>query len=282
MAQPGRPIFVSLAHVEGTIMNGSLMDDLLGQLQGEPMGQIAAQLGTDTGTAGQAVGAALPMLLGALGRNAGPPGGADALMGALQRDHAGQGAVDLGGLLGAFAGSGATGGGAAGGGLGDLLGGLLGGGAPASRQMDAGGILGHVFGGAQPHAEAGLGQATGLSGSQAGSLLKMLAPMVMAALAGRVSSGGLDAGGLGSLLGQERERVQQQGGPGAGLLGAVLDQDGNGKVTWSSSAAACSVGAADAKEDHEKAAGARGLGASRFCFVSCLSRPCGTSPPAAR
>ena len=237
-------------------MNGSLMDDLLGQLQGEPMGQIAAQLGTDTGTAGQAVGAALPMLLGALGRNAGQPGGADALLGALQRDHAGQGAVDLGGLLG--------------------------GGAPASRQMDAGGILGHVFGGAQPHAEAGLGQATGLSGSQAGSLLKMLAPMVMAALAGRVSSGGLDAGGLGSLLGQERERVQQQGGPGAGLLGAVLDQDGNGKVTWSSSAAACSVGAADAKEDHEKAAGARGWGASRFCFVSCLSRPCGTSPPAAR
>jgi len=84
-------------------MNGSLMDDLLGQLQGEPMGQIAAQLGTDTGTAGQAVGAALPMLLGALGRNAGQPGGADALLGALQRDHAGQGAVDLGGLLGAFA-----------------------------------------------------------------------------------------------------------------------------------------------------------------------------------
>lgn len=206
-------------------MNGSLMDDLLGQLQGEPMGRIASQLGTDAGTARQAVGAALPMLVGALGRNAQQPGGADALLGALQRDHAGQGAVDLGGLMGALAG-----GGAAGGGLGDLLGSLLGGGAPASRQMDAGGILGHVFGDAQPRAEAGLGQATGLSGGQAGSLLKMLAPMVMAALAGRVSAGGLDAGGLGGMLGQEHARVQSQGGLGGGLLGAVLDQDGDGKV----------------------------------------------------
>lgn len=207
-------------------MNDSLIDDVLGQLQGQPMGRIAAQLGTDAGSASQAVSAALSMLVGALGRNAQQPGGADALLGALQRDHAGQGAVDLSGLLGALAG-GAAG---AGGGLGGLLGSVLGGGASAGRQMDAGGILGHVFGGAQSRAEAGLGQATGLSGSQAGNLLKMLAPMVMAALAGRVNAGQLDAGGLGSLLGQERARVQQQGGVGGGLLGAVLDQDGCGKV----------------------------------------------------
>lgn len=209
-------------------MNNSLIDDVLGQLQGQPMGRIAAQLGMDAGSASQAVGAALPMLIGALGRNAQQPGGADALLGALQRDHAGQGAVDLGGLLGALAGGA---GGGSGGSLGGLLGGVLGGGgAPASRQMDAGGILGHVFGGAQSRAEAGLGQATGLSGSQAGSLLRMLAPMVMAALASRVNAGQLDAGGLGSMLGQEKARVQQQGGVGGGLLGAVLDQDGDGKV----------------------------------------------------
>lgn len=205
-------------------MNGSLMDDLLGQLQGASMGRIAGQLGTDTATASQAVGAALPMLVGALGRNAQQPGGADALLGALQRDHAGQGAVDLGGLLGALAG------GAGNAGLGGLLGSVLGGGASAGRQMDAGGILGHVFGSAQPRAEAGLGQATGLDSAQVSNLLKMLAPMVMAALASRVNAGQLDAGGLGSMLGQERARVQQQGGVGGGLLGAVLDQDGDGRV----------------------------------------------------
>ena len=31
-------------------------------------------------------------------------------------------------------------------------------------------------------------------------------------------------------LGQEQARVQNQGGLGGGLLGAVLDQDGDGKV----------------------------------------------------
>ncbi|QEA11938.1 DUF937 domain-containing protein [Comamonas flocculans] len=198
-------------------MDSTLMDELLGQLQGGAMQRMAAELGADTERTRQAVGAALPLLLGALGRNAARPGGADALLGALQRDHAGQGAVDLAGLLG-------------GGGLGSLLGGVLGGGAPASRQMDAGGILGHVFGGAQSRAEAGLGQATGLSGAQAGQLLKMLAPMVMAVLARRVGAGGLDAGGLGRVLGQEGARARQQGGLAGGLLGAVLDQDGDGKV----------------------------------------------------
>lgn len=208
-------------------MNGSLIDDLMGQLQGPAMGQIAQQLGTDAGTTSDAIAAALPMLVGALGRNAQQPDGAAALFNALQRDHAGQGAVDLGGLMGAMLG----GGGAAGaGGLGGLLGSVLGGGAPASPQLDAGGILGHIFGGAQPRAEAGLSQAAGLQSGQAGKLLMLLAPIVMAALAKRVRAGNLDAGGLGSALGQERQRVQQQGGLGGGLLNAVLDQDGDGKV----------------------------------------------------
>lgn len=209
-------------------MKGSLIDDLMGQLQGPAMGQIARQLGTDTGTTSNAIAAALPMLVGALGRNAQQPDGAAALFNALQRDHAGQGAVDLGGLMGAMLGGG---GGAAGaGGLGDLLGSVLGGGAPASRQVDAGGILGHIFGGAQPRAEAGLSQAAGLQSSQSSKLLMLLAPIVMAALAKRMRTDNLDAGGLGSALGQERLRVQQQGGLGGGLLNAVLDQDGDGQV----------------------------------------------------
>ena len=222
-------------------MNDSLVDELLRQLQGAPTGQIAQQLGTDQDTAAGAIAAALPMIVGALGQNAQQPGGAGALFNARQRDHAGSGAVDLGGLLGGLLGGGMSAGGQGAGlggaglgsGLGDLLGSVLGGGAPASRQLDAGGILGHIFGGAQQRAESGLGQATGMSGGQAGSLLTMLAPLVMAALAQRVQAGGLDAGGLGSALGQERVRVQQQGGLGGGLLNAVLDQDGDGDVDLS-------------------------------------------------
>lgn len=191
----------------------SLVDDLMSQLQGAPMQQLAQQLGTDTTQAQSAVGAALPMLLGALGNNAAQPQGAADLFGALQRDHAGAMPQGLGGL-------------------GDLLGSVVGGGGQAGAGAGLGGagdILGHIFGGNQQRAEAGLGQATGLGGN-AGNLLQMLAPIVMAFLAQRVQSGGMDAGGLGQALGQERERVQAQGGVGGDLLGSLLDQDGDGKL----------------------------------------------------
>ncbi|WP_038215856.1 DUF937 domain-containing protein [Xenophilus azovorans] len=210
----------------------SLTDDLFSQLlQGGAPQQIAGQIGADADQTRDAIGAALPMLLGALGRNAQQPQGAADLFGALQRDHAGEGSMDLGSLLGGLMGGGA--GAAAGGmgGLGDLLGSVLGGGgAAAGRQLDGGGILGHIFGDAQPRAESGLGQATGLGAGQAGQLLKILAPIVMAFLAKRASSGGMDAGSLGGMLGQESSRIQNQGGLGGGLLGAVLDQNGDGQL----------------------------------------------------
>lgn len=188
----------------------SLVDDLMAQLQGVPLQQMAQQLGASPAQTEEAVGAALPMLLGTMGRNAAQPQGAMDLFGALQRDHRGgtdPGGNDLGGLLGS----------------------LLGGSAAGGGQADGAAILGHIFGGNQQRAEAGLGQATGL-GANAGQLLQMLAPIVMSFLAQRMSSGGMNAGGLGEALGQERARVQQQGGLGGGLLGSLLDQDGDGKV----------------------------------------------------
>ena len=184
----------------------SLVDELMTQLQGAPLQQMAQQLGTSPAQTQDALGAALPMLLGALGRNAIQPQGAMDLFGALQRNHSSS--PDLGGLLGSLLGGGAGGGGG---------------------QQDGAAILGHIFGGNQQRAEAGLGQATGL-GPHAGQLLQMLAPIVMAFLAQRMQSGGMDADGLGQVLGQERTRVQQQGGLGGGLLGSLLDQDGDGQV----------------------------------------------------
>src|SRR5690606_15542373 len=153
-------------------------------------------------------GAALPLLMGALGRNASQPQGAQALFGALQKDHAG---LDIGSVLGA------------------VMGGAQ------SRQANGAGIVGHIFGGNQQRAEAGVAQATGLAQGQASQLMKMLAPIVMAYLAKQVMSGGgsqqaSGAQALGGLLGQEQQQIRQQGGLGGGLLGAVLDQDGDGQL----------------------------------------------------
>jgi len=184
--------------------SSSLSDELMSQLQGAPLQQLAQQLGTDTAQTQQAVGAALPLLLGAMGNNAAQPQGAQALFGALQ-DHGG------------------------GGGLEGMLGSLLGGG-NAGAQSDGGAILGHIFGAGQQRAETGLGEATGLSGGNAANLLKMLAPIVMAFLAQRVQSGGMTPDSLGNTLGQERDAARQQGGLGGGLLGSLLDQNGDGQV----------------------------------------------------
>lgn len=185
--------------------SNSLAEELFQQLQGAPLQQVSQQLGASQMQTAGAISAALPLLLGALGKNTAEPQGAQALFGALQRDHAG---LDLGSVLGA----------------------VLGGGTPAP-QSDGAAILGHIFGGSQPRAEASLGQATGLGGDKAGQLMKILAPIVLSFLAQRfLSQGNTDPGGLSQILGQERQVAQQQGGLGGGLLGAVLDQDGDGQL----------------------------------------------------
>lgn len=192
----------------------SLTTDLATQLQGAPLQQIAQQLGVEPSQANAAIGAALPLLMGALGRNASQPQGAQALFGALQKDHAG---LDIGSVLGA----------------------VLGGGGQGQQ------ILGHVLGDREPRAEQALGQATGLGGDKASMLLRWLAPIVMAYLAkrmfenrqaGATASGNGDATPqvLGQILGQEQQQIgQQSGGLGGGVLGAVLDKDGDGDVDLS-------------------------------------------------
>lgn len=191
----------------------TMTDGLLSQLQGAPMAQIGQQLGLSPQQAQSAVASALPLLLGALGRNAQQPQGADALFGALQKDHQG---LDLGNVLGSVLGGGGQG----------------------------GSILGHIFGNRQPVADAGLGQATGLPQDKANLLLKVLAPLVLAYLAKRMfdkrREGAVDDGPkavdaptpqvLRDELGREEDAVVQRDAGMGGLLGAVLDRNRDGTV----------------------------------------------------
>lgn len=185
-------------------MNAPLTDDLLSQLKGPQLAQIGQQLGLSQPQAADAVSAALPLLIGALGRNASQPQGAEALFGALQRDHAG---LDPGNVLAS----------------------VLGGGGQGAE------ILGHIFGPRQNNAAQGLGAATGLGGPQANTLLKLLAPIVLAYLARRMFSQGnaTTPQALSQALGEEQQQIRQQGGLGGGLLGAVLDRDGDGDADFS-------------------------------------------------
>lgn len=184
----------------------SLAASLFQQLQqGQGLQQVSQQLGLDSSQATQAVGSALPLLLGAMGQNASEPQGAQSLLNALQRDHLG------------------SGGGGGGFDIGSILGAVMGGG--GGNATNGAGILGHVFGGQTSQAAEVLGQKTGLDSGRSSQLLAILAPIVMSFLAQRFAQSG-NASQLSQALGQEAQ--QSSGGIGS-LLGGALDQDGDGQ-----------------------------------------------------
>lgn len=171
---------------------------LVGMLNSGEVQKLSSQLGTDQASTQKAVSAAVPMLVSALARNASSTEGAEALLGALQRDHDGSVLQNVGTALG----SGALG-------------------------KDGAAILGHVLGGQQETVARGIGQASGLSADTTGQLLAMLAPLVMGGLGKTQRQEGLDAAGLASMLGGQQARANA----GLGGLTALLDMDGDGDVT---------------------------------------------------
>jgi hypothetical protein len=173
-----------------------LTNQVMGHLDDQRIQAIASQLGVDPSAAENAIRQAMPLLIGGLARNAQTDQGAGALHSALG-DHAGN---DIGSILGS----------------------VLGGGGGLNNGMA---ILGHIFGARQDQAAQGLGQQTGLGSQNAGQLLAILAPIVMGVLGNMSQRQGMSPSGLGSVLGQEAQRI---GGAG-GLLGAVFDQNGDGK-----------------------------------------------------
>jgi hypothetical protein len=77
-----------------------LKELLNGALGGYTKSEISRELGADEGATGNAIQAALPMLMAALHRNSSDPRGADALHQALARDHDGSLLDNLSGFLG--------------------------------------------------------------------------------------------------------------------------------------------------------------------------------------
>jgi hypothetical protein len=177
----------------------SLIEMLTQQLGSQQsLGKLGKQIGTDQTATQNAVGAALPVLLGALARNSTQSSGAQSLDRALSKHD--------GGVL-------------------DNLGGFL-----DSPDVDDGnGILRHMLGDRRQSVETGVSKASGLDMSMVAKLLPILAPVVMGALGRQKRDNRLNSGGLSELLGSER-REMERASPAAGMLGKLLDQDGDGSV----------------------------------------------------
>jgi hypothetical protein len=178
----------------------SLLDMLTEQLAGERTAQIGRRLGTDEGAASKAIGAALPLLMGALARNASRGAGANSLAGALDRDHDGSVLEDLGAFLNS----------------------------PDTRSGD--GILRHTFGERRLAVEQELGRRTGLDAGSIAQLLPILAPIVMGALGKAKRQDNLDTGDLVSMLSGERQRADSMSSGTSDMLTMLLDSDRDGSV----------------------------------------------------
>lgn len=176
-----------------------ILTQLLGQLSGGSLDPLSNKVGASQSSTQAAIGAALPMLLGALARNASDTDGAASLHRALAEDHDGSVLDDLGGFF------------------------------SADGRSDGDGILKHAFGDRREAVEMGVAQASGLDIKKVGPLLAMLAPVVMGMLGKQQRKGQLDAGGLADMLGQERRATERQA-PSLKGLGALLDRDGDGQV----------------------------------------------------
>lgn len=187
------------------------LQELLGQEQGnQAVDQISQQVGAEPSLVNSAVQMALPMIVNQLANNASTPQGAENLNNALEQDHNGGGLLDsLGGLSG-------------------LAGAILGGG-QTSRQTDAGGILGHIFGNSQGQVAQQVSNNTGLNTGQVAQILLMLAPLVMNYLGKQKQEQGLDSNGLSNMLGQQQQQIQQS--PQGSFINSMLDRDHDGSVT---------------------------------------------------
>ena len=225
-----------------------ILNEIRNQLGGPALDGLAQQIGAPKAATEQAVGAALPMLIGGLARNANrSPEDARSLAHALDRDHDPSLLDELGGMLGGGGGGGGAlaaglgallgGGGGSGGGspLGGLVGSLLGGSGGSgagAKALDGAGILGHIFGNRRSAVEGGVAKASGLDGGQIGKLLMLLAPIVMSALAKVKQQHQLDESGLADALHRERHQIETRApGVSGGGLAAILDRDHDGDLS---------------------------------------------------
>lgn len=166
----------------------SPLEMLKSRIHGSAVTLVSQRLRADQHQTQLAIGAALPVLLGALAGHASRPDGAAALHEALVRDHDGSALTDVSGALNRA----------------DLTEGKA--------------ILGHILGTGQRAVETGVSAVSGLDAHRVGELLATLAPVVMGALATLQRQQHLDASGLAGALKGEQPVVR----PAAPKLGGLL------------------------------------------------------------
>ena len=159
--------------------------------------RIQDKIGADESATKKAIGAALPAMIGVLGRKASSPQGSAELTKVLNEEE------QSGGLIGTIMG-------------------MLGGEEPEAEHQAQ--ILDHVLGNRTEHVANHVSKASGLDKASIKKLLKVLAPILLGVLAKYRKSEHLDTEDAIGLLVKEKENVESESG---GIIGKLLDQDGD-------------------------------------------------------
>ncbi|HBR54096.1 MAG TPA: DUF937 domain-containing protein [Flavobacteriaceae bacterium] len=182
-----------------------ILDLLNSDLGKQIIGGVSQETNQPADKTASVVSMALPLLMGAMKRNANSQDGAAGLMGALDNKHDGS-------IL-------------------DNLGGFFGGGVNESAKQDGLGILGHVLGGSQNNVVSALSNKSGMDTDSVMRILTVIAPIVLGYLGKEKRQKNVsDQSGIGGLLGGllgggEQEAPKQQS-----LIESILDGDNDGSV----------------------------------------------------
>lgn len=181
-------------------MSGIL--DLMNSSMGkELINGASQQMGLDKGSTTSAIGAAMPLILGAMKNNTSTSNGAEGLLNALGNSN------HNGSML-------------------DNLGSILGGSNIDDDVMaDGGNILGHVFGGQENNAANAISKSSGIDLNSAMNIMKVAAPFVMSYLGKQTKSNNIsDQGGIADLLGN---LLGNDGGANQDMASKLQDFDNN-------------------------------------------------------
>jgi hypothetical protein len=179
--------------------SGSVLEDLRSRLSGETVDDISRRIGADPGQTKQAIDAALPMLLAALGKEAADPERSAGLKQAIREDHDGSVIDNLGAYLS---------------------------GQMSGRATNGEGIVNHVLGDRREPAVQALSSKSGLDFGAIASLLPLLAPIVMGMLGKKERGGGLSLDNITDALGSDTQRAANEQPDLGDLLGQVLGGGG--------------------------------------------------------
>ena len=179
----------------------NFVDQLLQQLGGSTAEQLSTQLKATPTQTQQGLEQFLPIMVEAMSRNAQSESGATSLFNAAQKDHDG-------GLL-------------------DNLGSILG---NSNLASDGGGILGHVLGSKNNKVAEFISKSTGMSVSQAATMMQLAAPLVMSMLSRQQQQNNMNPSDMSEMLRRSTREVKQTDPKNMGMIERMLDRDGDGSV----------------------------------------------------